>query len=321
MQCKRDGRSVPGGDAGGLPVNMGRFPISLGQRYPPRSLPSALGYLDGSSSDLALRMRVCAWFRNDREPKRTAENMEPSIARLCPLPQIVMTDRKKILWNDSCSMGPLKTVPGPSVVWRNGLIVRTFVLYLVVGILAVQTSMMPHFLLAVLIIEVGCYWLSRLAKQNGSVWCLFLLTYLSVGDIVWVAGALAIAAASGIVPAWGFAFILAIWLASICVNLIVASHSTTRRQIVRTDEIVAEAEHPGTSKRYRQIDLIISRWLSTILIVVGLFGIVVAYIINQEDWFLVMLSVSFLGLACGFSPQLRPLLMVLLHHIRTIPFG
>lgn len=217
----------------------------------------------------------------------------------------------KASWNDSYSMGLLKTAPRPSVVWRNGMIVRTFALYLIVGVLAVQTSMIPHFLLAALIIEAGCYWLFLLARQNESMQWLFLLAYLSVGDIVWVAGALAIATASGIMPAWGFISILAIWLASICINLTAASHSRARQQIIWTGDIAAEAEYLETNRKYSQIDSIISAWLAMVLIAIGLLGIILAYIADQEDWFLVMLSVSFLGLACGFSPQLRPLLIVL----------
>lgn len=199
-------------------------------------------------------------------------------------------------------MRVLETLPKPSVVWRNGMIVRTSALYVMMWVLSVQTSMMSYFFFAILIIEAGCFWLYRLARQNGSRQWLFLLTYLSVGDIVWVAGALATAIASGRVPAWGFISILAIWLASICVNLIASGHSRMRQQIIR-DDIATKAGCLETGRRYSPIDSIMSGWLAMILIAIGLLGIILAYIVDQKGWFLVMLSVSFLGLACGFSPR------------------
>lgn len=51
-----------------------------GDEIRPSPASSKSGYLDGSFHHLVLRMRVRPCFRNDRGPKRTAENMEPSDA-------------------------------------------------------------------------------------------------------------------------------------------------------------------------------------------------------------------------------------------------
>ncbi|RJE82362.1 hypothetical protein [Paracoccus onubensis] len=186
-------------------------------------------------------------------------------------------------------------------------------MYLPFGFLLARLSLLALLPVIVMLLEALCFWLYRFT-QRGSTWSLLLLSYLSVGDIVWLFGALIFGALSALMPVWGYAGMVIVWLSTLGLNIHIARHlGISRGRDADVSAIISEAEI-GSSKKYaalRNMDRIPSVWVSFGLAGIGLLGIIITYVIGRDDWLLLSLSVGFLGLSCGFSPQIRPLLLVM----------
>ena len=207
----------------------------------------------------------------------------------------------------------MNRAPNPRTVWSSGILIRATVMYLPFGFLLARLSLLALLPVIVLLLEALCFWLYHFA-QRGNAWSLLLLSYLSVGDIVWFFGALIFGTLSALMPVWGYAGMVIVWLSTLGINIHIVRHlGISRRRDADVSAIISEAEI-GSSKKYaalRNMDRIPSVWVSFGLAGIGLLGIIITYVIGRDDWLLLSLSIGFLGLSCGFSPQIRPLLLVL----------
>lgn len=207
----------------------------------------------------------------------------------------------------------MNRAPKPRTVWSSGILIRSAVLYLPLGFLLGRHSSLSLLPGIALLLEALCLWLYRSA-QGGNGRPLLLLSYLSVGDIVWFFGALTFGMLSTVMPLWGYAGMVIVWLAALGVNIhIIRRLGISGGRDAELSSIIIGAEI-GSAAKYvvlRKMENTLTVWVSFGLIGIGLLGVMTAFIVGQDNWLLLSLSVVFLGLSCGFSPQIRPLLLVM----------
>lgn len=182
-----------------------------------------------------------------------------------------------------------------------GILIRVFVVYLPLLFLLVQANLLWLLPGIVIPVEVVCLWLFR-AVQRTDGWLIHLLRYLGVGDIVWFSAALIFGYLSAVMPACGYAGMVILWLTALGLNILVARHPCD------TPEPGAGIEKFALLPMLGRITSILTVQLAFGLVGIGLAGIMAAYVMNRDDWFLLSLSIMSIGLSCGFSPQIGPLL-------------
>ena len=213
----------------------------------------------------------------------------------------------------------MKELSSPGTIWRNGILIRAIVVYLPAGVVAGGASSLPPFFVIAGIFEALCSVLFKWAREDANCRWLFLLSYLSVGDVVWFLSAIALAIASSIATPGLFLIMIIIWLICIGVNIRIANELSGNIdrfapcwEISRRSELGASKKH----KMLKRLEAPVSVWLAGFLIIIGMGGVAVAYIIDFTNLLLLFASFAALGLSCGFSPQLRPFVMELRSKMR-----
>lgn len=204
----------------------------------------------------------------------------------------------------------MRGAPTPKSVLLAGMLIRLVAVYLPWSFVAGRASTLPTFFIVVLVIEIGCLMVFRRAL-NGGGGDLLLSSYLSVGDVVWFAGAVAFALLSGVVPTFGFAIMAAIWITALLANFYIVKNLRRRGPVDNVEKVVARSS-PGKREdeaSLNKIDRFVAIVMFAALSGVGMLGVILFYILDNGSWLLASLSIGFLGLGCGFSPQIRPMLM------------
>lgn len=187
--------------------------------------------------------------------------------------------------------------------WSNGTFLRSILLYLPWGMFLWQLGVMFVLPVAVLVIEVLCYLVWKKSETGHDTFGRNLLGYASVGDIIWLGSAIAVAGLSGQMPLWGFGAIIVIWLGYVMFQYLASRVVPLPKPGSKTKVSPGDIKLPAGPLRTLQKPLEI--WLAFTLIGIGFASCAVLYFMGERYGILVGLSVAFLGISCGFSPQLR----------------
>ena len=198
--------------------------------------------------------------------------------------------------------------------WSNGTFLRSVLLYLPWGMYLWQLGAILALPVAVLAIEGLCYVIWKRSDSDHDTFGRNLLGYVSMGDIVWLSSAIAVAGLSGQMPLWGFAAIVVVWLGYVVFQYLASQAVPLPAPDRKTKVSPGDIKLPDGPLRSIQKPLEI--WLAFTLIGAGFGSCAVLYLMGEQYWILVGLSVAFLGIAGGFSPQLRGVFVA--HRMKTI---